>query len=111
MAYITPVQDYEIYRRYDFSQTFTYKNGGNPVDLSSHTVISQIWNEERTKKYMDFTCEILSPASNGQFKISLTDTQTINLPDVAHYDIRLTIGNNSKNFIRGKIKTYEGYSA
>ena len=87
-GYETPTLDIKLYRRFDYTQTFTYKSGGSPVNLSSHIVTSQIWNHERTKKYLDFTCEILSPATDGKFKISLTDTQTTNLPDTAEYDIR-----------------------
>jgi hypothetical protein len=60
--------DDELQRRarYDIELKFEDDNE-NPIDLTGWTVESQIWNVNRTTKYLDFTITYTS-RPNGEVK-------------------------------------------
>ena len=103
--------DIRLYRRQDWIQKINYTDSnGTAINLSGYSIISQVWNKERTKKYVDITSSI-SNFQTGEITMSLTDTQTTNLPDLSYYDLRVTYGTTSYYVISGTITALEGYSA
>ena len=101
----------EVSRNLTFNQSFRSTNSvnGNPNDLTGSTITGQIWNEEETKKYVDFTCTI-DDATDGKFSISLTKTQTNILPDKPYYSIVKTIAGKDKKLFEGYLNVKPGYN-
>lgn len=103
--------DDTIQRRavYDLSLQFKDVND-RAIDLTGWTVAAQIWDKARTVKYVDFTVTYTNRV-NGQVKISLTDTQTISLPDTCYYDVLLTDTTGRKEYyLEGVFYVSEGYT-
>lgn len=69
----------EIWKGRDWYRgiTITTPETGNPVDLSSHTILAQIRTRQRRDSTLiaEFTITPVDLA-NGQFKISIDDTTT-----------------------------------
>jgi hypothetical protein len=81
-----------------------------PVDLSLNTVIAQMWNRARTEKYKDFTIDV-TEASTGQIELSLTSDQTIGLPRVGVYDIKVIYPTGDEYFlVAGGFTVQDGYT-
>ena len=99
----------KIYRRVDWSQEFVLQANGNAVNLSNSTLTAQAWNENRTKKYCDMTCTI-SDSANGKVQVSMTETQTTILPDVAYWDLKKTSGDITEYWLTGKLNVFQGYT-
>lgn len=95
----------------DFSLLLQFKDSSSAViDLTGWTAKSQAWNENRTKKYADFTIAY-TDRSNGKITISLTDTQTKNFPEALYYDVLLIDGSDIREYyLEGKITTAIGYT-
>lgn len=66
----------------DFSRILTFKSDGIPVDLTGSTFSGSIRKTiSDASKILDFTCELLNQVVNtGQVKISLTNSQTSQIP-------------------------------
>jgi hypothetical protein len=96
--------------RYDIELQFE-DDEGTPINLTGWTVDSEIWNTDRTVKYLDFTVTYTS-RPNGQVKLSLTDVQTATLPvGSCHYDVLLTdLSGNKDYYIFGTLYIAEGYT-
>ena len=98
-----------VYRNIDFTKSFTWKDGsGNANNLSGSTLTAFAYNEKETQKYADITCTITNEAA-GQFTISMTETQTKILPDVAHFSVKRVVGTNSELLIKGQLKVEPSY--
>ena len=96
-------------RNIDFKKSFTWKDGsGNAHNLSGSTLTSFAFNKDATKKYADITCTITN-APAGEFKISMTETQTKILPDVAYFSVKRLVGTNSELLIKGQLIVEESY--
>lgn len=95
----------------DFDQIFQLKNPSDVgIDLTGCTVEAEIWTEGKRAKLGDFTVTMID-ASIGKFKISLTDTQTAAMIDMAYYDIRVTdASGNSYYWVRGRAIIEVGYT-
>ena len=99
----------KVYRNIDFTKSFTWKDGScNAINLSGSTLTAFAFNKEETKKYADITCSITN-ASAGQFTISMTETQTKILPDIAHFSVKRLVGTNSELLIKGELYVEAGY--
>lgn len=59
----------------DFERTFQIKENDVAKDITSHTFTAQIRERAQSSTATDFTGAIVT-ASEGKFKLSLTDTQT-----------------------------------
>ena len=101
-----------LQRRADYSVALQFKDSNNdPIDLTSWTVAAQAWDRARTVKYADFTVTYTDRAT-GSISISLTDTQTTDLPDEAYYDVLLTNPSGLKEYyLEGQIWVSQGYTA
>lgn len=99
-----------IYRRVDWAVEFVLQSNGSAVDLSTSVMTAQAWNEKRTKKYLDMTCTV-SDATNGKVQVSMTDTQTTILPDIACWDLKKTSGDLTEYWVTGKLNVFQGYTS
>ena len=103
----------EIYRRADHSFDVNLKDGNNANEnLTGKTILSQIWDENRTAKLADATITVTS-AAGGNVTWKVTDTQTATMTDnIYKYDIlKIEANGDREYFIKGTIYMKEGYTA
>ena len=108
----TPIKiDLKIQKRSDFKKILQAKDfQGNIVDLDLYTVLSQVWDKDRSNKYADVIITKLN-SSEGLFLWELTDNMTANFADTLFYDILFVEGNGDRYyFFEGRIFADEGYS-
>ena len=99
-----------LYRRNDWSKEITLTDStGSAVNLTGYSAASEFWNIDRTKKWIDVTTTI-SDAANGKVTMSLTDSQTAELPDTSYYDLKLTTGDISNLWLQGTVTAKMGYT-
>jgi len=99
-----------LYRRNDWSKEFTLKQpNGSVVDLTGYSVASELWTVDRAKKWVDVTTTI-TDATGGKVTMSLTDSQTADLPDTSYYDLKLTTGDISNLWLQGTVTAKIGYT-
>ena len=112
MAVSPGTYSFTLQRRADFSLDLQFKDSsGSAIDLTGYTAYAQAWNEGRTTKSADFTVAYTN-RSNGQIKISLTDTQTATFPDELRYDVLLQNPNGEREYyLEGIIFVSQGYTA
>ena len=112
MAVQPGTYNFTLQRRADYSLDLQFKDsGGSVIDLTGYTAYAQAWNEGRTTKSADFTVAYTN-RSNGQIKISLTDTQTSTFPDELRYDVLLENPSGEREYyLEGIIFVSQGYTA
>ena len=112
MAISPGTHNVTLQRRADFSLDLQFKDSsGSAIDLTGHTAYAQAWNEGRTTKSADFTVTYTN-RSNGQIKISLTDTQTATFPDELRYDVLVENPSGEREYyLEGIIFVSQGYTA
>jgi len=113
MAIEPGTYNFTLQRRSDHDLDLVFKDSNNAaINLTGFTVAAQVWEETRTTKFADFTVAYTS-RTNGQVKLSLTDTQTATFtPNVLKYDVLLTNGSGKKEYyLEGTIFVSEGYTA
>jgi hypothetical protein len=101
-----------LQRRADYSVTLRFKDSNNAViNLTGWTAAAQVWNQNRTTKYADFTVTY-TDRSTGTIEIALSDTDTATFPNEAYYDVLLTNPSGLKEYyLEGIIYVSEGYTA
>ena len=101
-----------LQRRADYSVTLQFKDStGANINLTSWTVAAQVWNQERTTKFADFTVTYTNLVT-GTVAISLTNIQTAAFPGEAYYDVLLTNPSGLKEYyLEGIIFVSQGYTA
>ena len=105
--------NFTLQRRTDHSFDVNLKDSNNNNEnLTGKTIISQIWNEDRTTKFADVNITITS-AVNGNITWKVTDTQTALMTDNFYkYDIlKIEANGDREYFIEGTIYMSEGYTA
>ena len=113
MAIIPGRKNFTVDRRADFPIRLTFKDStGSAIDLTGFTVAAQVYNEDRSTKFADWTVAY-TDRPNGIVDISLSDTDTTNFtPNILFYDVLLTEPGGSKNYyLEGKLFISEGYTA
>jgi len=113
MAIIPGKKNFTVDRRADFPIRLTFKDStGSAINLSGFTVAAQVYNEDRSTKFADWTVAYTDRV-NGIVDISLSDTDTANFtPSILFYDVLLTDSSGSKNYyLEGKLFISEGYTA
>ena len=108
----TPTQ-LDVYRRVDWTKNFIFRDpNSTAIDLTGSTLTSEVWNAERSKKYCDISCTI-TDASNGKFRLSLTEAQTTILPTTPppYFDVKRTVGSDTSLLFRGEFLVKEGYTS
>jgi len=103
--------NFTLQRRADYSLVLQLKDGNDAaIDLTGATVEAQAWNKQRSTKYADFAVAYPDRA-NGEVTVSLTDAQTVTLPDVVYYDVLITNPSGLKDYyLEGQITVSEGYT-
>ena len=102
-----------LQRRADHSFNVNLKDSNNANEnLTGKTILSQIWNKDRTTKLADVTITV-TDAAGGDFTWKVTDTQTANMTDNTYqYDIlKIEPNGDREYFIEGTIFMPEGYTA
>ena len=110
---ISPGQyNFSLQRRADHSITLQFNDSANAaINLTGWTVAAQVWNQDRSTKYADFTVTYTDRVA-GTIAIALTDEQTATLPNEAYYDVLLTNPSGLKEYyLEGIIYVSEGYTA
>lgn len=105
--------DFTVVRRSDFTMRLTVKDSdSNPVNLTGYTVAGEVYNEDRSTKYADWTVAYTNRA-NGIVDVSLTDVQTTTFtPKILFYDFKYTQPDGIEFvYLRGKLFMLEGYTA
>ena len=110
---ISPGQyNFSLQRRADHSITLQFDDSaGSAINLTGWTVAAQVWNQDRSTKYADFTVTYTNRVT-GTIAIALTDEQTATLPNEVYYDVLLTNPSGLKEYyLEGIIYVSEGYTA
>lgn len=112
MAVAPGTYNISLQRRADYSVTLQFKDStGTAINLTGWTVAAQVWNQDRTTKYADFTVTYTN-RSTGTIAIALTSVQTATLPSEAYYDVLLTNPSALKEYyLEGIVYVSEGYTA
>ena len=113
MAIIAGIADFTVAKRNDFPLTLTFKDSnGDAINLTGYTVEGEVYNEDRTTKFADWSVTYTNRA-NGIVDIKLDDTDTTNftLPSL-FYDIQLTEpAGNKFQYLKGTLFITEGYTS
>lgn len=110
---ISPGQyNISLQRRADYSITLQFKDSTDAaINLTGWAVAAQVWNQDRTTKYADFTVTYTNLVT-GTIAIALTDEQTALFPNEAYYDVLLTNPSGLKEYyLEGIVYVSEGYTA
>lgn len=112
MAVYPGTYNIKLQRRADYSVTLRFIDSANSaINLTGWTAAAQVWNQDRTTKYADFTVTYTDRAT-GTIAISLDDSITATLPDKAYYDVLLTNPSNVKEYyLEGTVTVSQGYTA
>ena len=112
MAISPGIYNISLQRRADYSITLQFKDSTDAaINLTGWTVAAQVWNQERTTKYADFTVTYTNLVT-GTVAIALTDEKTALFPNEAYYDVLLTNPSGLKEYyLEGIVYVSEGYTA
>lgn len=112
MAISPGTYNISLQRRADYSITLQFKDSTDAaINLTGWTVAAQVWNQDRTTKYADFTVTYTNLVT-GTIAITLTDEQTALFPNEAYYDVLLTNPSGLKEYyLEGIVYVSEGYTA
>ena len=96
-----------LQRRADYSIEVQFED----INLTGWTVAAQVWNQNRTTKYADFSVTYIN-RSTGTIEIALSDTDTATFPNEVYYDVLLTNPSGLKEYyLEGILYVSEGYTA
>ena len=111
MAISPGTYNISLQRRADYYVTLQFKDSTNAaINLTGWTVEAEIWNKQRTTKYVDFAVTYTNRVA-GTISIALTDTETAELPTKACYDVLLINPSGLREYyLEGDVNAYEGYS-
>jgi hypothetical protein len=111
MAIAPGTYNISLQRRADYSITLQFKDSaGVAINLTGWTVAAQVWNQDRSTKYADFTTTYTDRLT-GTIALALTYTQTTALPDEAYYDVLLTNPSNQREYyLEGIVYVSQGYT-
>ena len=112
MAISPGIYNISLQRRADYSITLQFKDSTDAaINLTGWTVAAQVWNQDRSTKYADFTVTYTNRVT-GTIAIALTDEQTALFPNEAYYDVLLTNPSGLKEYyLEGIVYVSEGYTA
>ena len=114
MAVEPGIYNIRLYKGSDWKLKLEFKDSTDAaVDLTGYTVAAQIWNQQRSKKFADFSVSHpgINDRANGVAFLELGDTDTKMLPDLAYYDVRLTnTDNKSEYYLKGSVTGLQGYT-
>ena len=108
----TAVKNFTIQRRADFPMRLIFKDAnGTAVDITGFTVAAQVWNDDRSTKFADFSVTYTDRA-NGTVDLKLSDTDTANFSiNILRYDVLLTDPSGDKMYyLEGTLFVSQGYT-
>ena len=84
----------EIPQRVGLRKLFRLRTATNYVDLSGYNAEAQIWNRERTVKYLDITLTwtnriITDPSTQWHIQLTLPEADSLSIPEDAWWDLCL----------------------
>lgn len=95
---------------FDFTVQIMSQVGGEDVDLSNDTILAQLWDRARLIKYADLTIDT-DRAASGLLSFSLTADQTIDLPTVGVYDVKVIYPDSKEYYLlQGPFTVSRGYT-
>ena len=112
MAIIAGTYDFTVQRRADHFEPIRLTDGNDdPINLTGFTIAAQVWDKARTGKYADFTITYTN-RTNGEFKMSLTHTQTtqFTVNELVYDVLILNASNEREYYLEGNIFVSEGYT-
>lgn len=111
MAIYPGTYNIKLQRRADYNITLQFKDSTDTaINLTGWTVAAQVWNQDRSTKYADFTVAYTNRVT-GTIAITLTDDQTSLFPDKAYYDVLLINPSNVRQYyLEGTVTVSEGYT-
>ena len=93
--------DLGVYRGDSFSQTFIFKKGELPEDLTGWSWVAQTRTSEDATTAIPFTVDA-SAAAEGKITVSLAATVTATLP-AGVWDLQGTKAGVVRTFVRGAV--------
>ena len=112
MAIAPGTYNITIQRRSDHVENIRLTdNNGTAINLTGFTVAAQVWNDDRSTKFADWTVAYTN-RTNGEFSITLSSTQTTTFtPNLLAYDVLVVNGSGLKEYyLEGTIFMSEGYT-
>jgi hypothetical protein len=104
------VYNIQIIRRSSFDRIFKVNLEVDvPYDLTGKDLLSQLWDRKREEKYADFDITVIN-APLGSFMLKLTSAQTLLLPTLGVYDVKVIDGVDEFYLIKGSFSVQEGYT-
>ena len=100
-----------LQRAADYSVVLQFKDSNNAaINLTGWTALAQVWNQDRSTKYADFTVAYTN-RSQGTITISLARTDTQNFTDELYYDVLLENPSGLREYyLEGIIYVDQGYT-
>ena len=108
----TAVKNFTIQRRADFPMRLIFKDAnGTAVNITGFTVAAQVWNDDRSTKFADFSVTYTDRV-NGTVDLKLSDTDTANFSvNILRYDVLLTDPSGDKMYyLEGTLFVSQGYT-
>ena len=108
----TAVKNFTIQRRADFPMRLIFKDAnGTAVNITGFTVAAQVWNDDRSTKFADFSVTY-TDRTNGTVDLKLSDTDTANFSvNILRYDVLLTDPSGDKMYyLEGTLFVSQGYT-
>lgn len=97
--------DITVYQRATFELDVTL-----PFDLTGHTVIAQIWDDKRRKKFADFDVEYLD-RPNGEIRITVDSDLTKLMTKDGEWDLMVKYSDGTKQYwLEGNVVLDLGYT-
>lgn len=97
--------DITVYQRATFELDVTL-----PFDLTGHTVIAQIWDDKRRKKFADFDVEYLD-RPNGEIRITVDSDLTKLMTKDGEWDLMVKYSDGTKQYwLEGNVVLDPGYT-
>lgn len=97
--------DITIYQRATFELQIDL-----PIDLTGHTVLAQVWDDKRRRKYADFQVEYTN-RTDGKVKITIPSSITKTLEKQGEWDLMVLYQNNTKQYwLEGNVTIDPGYT-
>jgi len=112
MTVKTAVKNFTIQRRADFPMRLIFKDAnGTAVNITGFTVAAQVWNDDRSTKFADFSVTYTDRV-NGTVDLKLSDTDTANFSvNILRYDVLLTDPSGDKMYyLEGTLFVSQGYT-
>lgn len=90
-AYVT----LDIPQRANFRRKLRIRTGTGYADLTDYIARAQVWNKDRTNKYLDLTVtwlnRIITTANQWHFEMTLPAASTAPIPEDAWWDLQLKV--------------------